>query len=173
MAQWFYNRALAPSTQRTYNSAQSRYVSFCSSFNLSPLPLTQSGLCKFVAFLATEGVAHKSIKGYLSALRHWHISSCGSDPNINSLPTLAYVLQGVKRVQTTSGSNKPRVRLPITSAVMRLLKGAWERQHQGPSFNHKMLWAVACTCFFGFFAIWGSYSSIAISIRPRRPFIDG
>ena len=78
-------------------------------------------------------------KGYLSALHHWHISSGGSDPNINSLPILAYVLQGVERVQATSRSNKSRMGLPITSAVMRLLKGTRESDQQGPSFNHKML----------------------------------
>ena len=62
--------------------------------------------------------------------------------------TLQYVLQGIKRFQATNGVNKPRPRLPITSAIMRQLKRYWESK--GPSYNHTMFWAAACTCFFGF-----------------------
>ena len=72
----------------------------------------------------------------------------GGDQLSYDMPTLSYVLQGVQRAQACSGSNKPRPRLPITAAVMRLLKHAWEAQ--GPSFNCTMLWAISCTCFFGF-----------------------
>lgn len=84
-----------------YNSAQARYRAFCVSINVSTLPVTQSTLCHFVALLASQGIAHKSIKGYLSAIRHLHISSVGTDPLINDMVVLTYVLQGVKRSQAT------------------------------------------------------------------------
>ena len=148
MAQWLFSQALAPSTLRTYHSARARFVSFCGTANLQTLPITQSCLCRFVTYLASDGVAHRSKKCYLSALRHWQISTLGYDPNISCMPTLSYVLQGVQRAQACSGSNKPCPRLPITAEVMRLMKHAWEAQ--GPSFNRTMLWAVSCTCFFGF-----------------------
>ena len=145
MAQIYLNQALAPSTQRTYLSAESRYITFCNYYNIPPLPVNISSVCALVASLAA---AYKSIKGYLSAIRYYQIMSLGYDPNISGMAVLGYVLQGIKRSQALAGSNKPRTRLPITSSIMRNLKSTWE--HQGASYNHKMLWAACCTCFFGF-----------------------
>ena len=133
---------------RMYNSAQLRYRNFCSSMNISPLPIAQSYLCQFVASLASQGVAHKSIKSYLSAIRHLQISSLGTDPLISGMVVLIYVLHGIKRSQAVAGTNNPRTRLPITAGLMRSLKRHWESQ--GISFNTSMLWATACVCFFGF-----------------------
>ena len=144
----YYNQALAPSTMRMYNSAQLRYRNFCSSMNIPPLPIAQSYLCQFVASLASQGVSHKSIKGYLSAIRHLQISSLGTDPLISGMVVLSYVLQGIKRSQAVAGTNNPRTRLPITAGLMRSLKCHGESQ--GISFNTSMLWATACVCFFGF-----------------------
>ena len=72
--------------------------------------------------LVSQGIAHKSIKAYLSAAQHMQVSALGFDPNISSMLSLQYVLQGIKRVQAMTGSNKPCPRLPITSSTMRLLK---------------------------------------------------
>ena len=141
----YYTQAIAPSTMRMYNSAQLRYRNFCSSMNISLLPIAQSYLCQFVA---SQGVAHKSIKGYLSAIRHLQISPLGTDPLISGMVVLSYVLQGIKRSQAVAGTNNPRTRLPITAGLMRSLKRHWESQ--GISFNTSMLWATACVCFFGF-----------------------
>ena len=105
-------------------------------------------MCIFVSHLASQGVSHKSIKCYLSAIRHFHISAIGSDPNICSMTTLGYVLLGIKRVQANLGLASPRRRLPITAAIMRVLKRSWEAQ--GVSFDRQMLWAACCTCFHGF-----------------------
>lgn len=140
--------ALAPSTQRSYSSIQTRYLVFCSSLHLSPIPVSQDVLCKFVVWLAAQGVSHSSIKGYLSAIHHLHITSLCQDPAIGCMAGLHYVLQGIKRIQSMSPATRPTVRLPVTAGVMRLLKRAWEQQ--GPSYNRSMLWAALCTCFFGF-----------------------
>lgn len=148
MVQEYFLQALAPSTRRSYHSAHLRYIEFCTSLNLSPLPIIQSHLCQFVSQLAAEGLAHRSIKSYLSALRYLQIELLGTDPNINGMLVLSYVLQGIKRNQASSGSYSPRSRLPITSNVMRALKRGWELN--GVTFNNTMLWAAACCCFFGF-----------------------
>lgn len=67
---------------------------------------------------------------------------------MSSMAILQCALSGIKRVQATIGSNKPRPRLPITSALMKALKKSWESQ--APSYNTAMLWAATCTCYFGF-----------------------
>jgi hypothetical protein len=102
---------------------------------------------KFVAWLAAQVLAHSSIKGYLSGIRQLHLLQYGVEAGIGSMPLLHAVLQGVKRLQVTPVR---RSRLPITSSVLRLLKRAWERSAGATSFDIRMLWAVGCTCFFGF-----------------------
>ena len=145
LAQSFFAHALAPSTHRTYRSAQRRYTDFCGTSSLSPIPVTQSILCLYVSSLAAQGVAHKSIKGYLSAIRHLQVDT---DTGISEMVTLSYILTGIKRTQAASGSNAQRQRLPITAPIMRELKRAWESM--GINFNRLMLWAACCACFHGF-----------------------
>ena len=65
-----------------------------------------------------------------------------------SWPRLECTLQGVKLKQAKTGGTRPRERLPITPAILRLLKGVWEAE--GVKRDNIMLWAVCCTCFFGF-----------------------
>ena len=132
---------LAPSTQRSYSSTQTRYFNFCSSLDLLPIPVSQNVLCRYVVWLAAQGVSHSSIKGYLSAIHHLHITSLCQDPAIGCMAGLHYVLQGIKRIQSMSPAARPSARLPVTGGVMRLLKRAWEQQ--GPSFNRSMLWAAS------------------------------
>ena len=101
---------------------------------------------KFVAWLATEGLAPGSIKGYLSGIRQLHLLRYGVDPRLGEMP----LLYAMKRFQSVSGTTVHRPRLPITSTVMRLLKQAWERSAVAAPFDMRMLWAVSCTCFFRF-----------------------
>ena len=63
--QRYFAAGLAPATQKTYQSAECRYLEFCSSFSLVPLPTSESLLCYFAACLGQQGLAHTSIKTYL------------------------------------------------------------------------------------------------------------
>ena len=148
MVQQCFIQSLAPTTIRSYHSAHIRYINFCITFNLSPIPVTQSTLCRFVALLAQEGVAHKTLKAYLSAVRYLHLPISGTDPGIRDMTLLSYVMQGIRRGQAAANTNRPRPRLPITAEILRSLKLSWEAS--GISFDTRMLWAVSCTCFFGF-----------------------
>ena len=148
MVQFYLRSALAPSTQRTYSSAQKRYLVFCSTSSLAPLPLSDSTLCRYVAHLAREHIKHKSIKTYLSALRNLQIMAQMGDPFRNTFSLLEQVLNGIKREQAKSGSLKSRERLPITPEILRHIRRVWERNSTHPDMI--MLWAACCTCFFGF-----------------------
>ena len=136
LAQVYFGQALAPTARGTYQSAHRRYLDFCSSINVRPLPITQCTLCLFVTQLASQGVSNKSIKGYLSALRYLQIAADGSEPGISGMATLGYIVLGIKRVQGRTGACALRPRLPITAAIMRVLKRSWETH--GASFKGKL-----------------------------------
>lgn len=80
--QGFYSQglALALATRRVYESAVRRFLTFCTSANLSLYPVSESTLCLFASHLATEGLKHQSIRGYLSGVRHFYISWGNPDP---------------------------------------------------------------------------------------------
>ena len=100
-----------------HSTAQKRYISFCSSFGLSPLPLTERSLCLFAAFLAIQGPQASSIMAYLSAVRHLQIPVGRPSPTSDLWPWLHYVSRGIKRSQ-----NQPqRVRLSITTSILKQL----------------------------------------------------
>ena len=143
LVRYLLQNALAPSTRWTYQS-QSRYLSFCALFGINPLPLCQGTLMKFVAWLAAQGLTNSSMKGYLSGIWQQHLLQYGVEPGIGSIPLLHAALQGVKILQAMPAR---RPRLPITSSLLRLLKLAWERSARAATYD---IWAVACTCFFGF-----------------------
>ena len=63
------------------------------------------------------------------------------------MPILEYVLRGVRRLPRTTQQHQ---RLPITPAILHLLRSAWSQVPQENRHNATMLWAACCTGFFGF-----------------------
>ena len=147
--QHLFKNSLAPSTRRTYESSKKRYLAFCQAMNLHPCPITQGMLCLYVAHLYQDGLAHTSIKSYLSAVRNMQISKGMPDPFASPLPQLKLVIRGVKVCRGLQGRNIPRQKLPITPSILRQLKSLWKPH--ATEYKFIMLWAVCCTCFFGFF----------------------
>ena len=78
--EFFFRNGLAESTQRSYNSAKRRYIHFCKSHNMSPIPASERQLGQYVSYLALANLAHSTIKCYLAAVRHLHIAEGAADP---------------------------------------------------------------------------------------------
>ena len=103
-ASWRAALRLADSSHRTYKSGENRFLHFCQMSGVSPLPVSEGVLCKFVSYLAGEGLKHRSIKPYLSGVRYLQIRCGYADPFHNSqLPCLDYTMKGVKQVQAGVG----------------------------------------------------------------------
>ena len=64
------------------------------------------------------------------------------------MPQLEYVTKGYKRAVP----NHSRTRLPITPPILSKLREEWEKLPVRP--DGVMLWAAACTCFYGFLRAW-------------------
>ena len=146
---WFYfQAALAPSTQRTYRSGKNRYQKFCEKAAVTPIPVTEQTLCRFVAYLAQEGLAHQTIKGYLSVVRHLQISRGLPDPFQQAQPKLVYTLKGIKSTQAKESHRQSRSRLPMTPKILCHMRQILNRAQTDR--NNIMIWAACCMCFYGF-----------------------
>ena len=136
-------QGVAPSTQKTYNSAERLFVDFCQRSDRTPLPASESTLILFVAELA-QTRAHSTIRVYLAGVRHLHILNGWANP-LENTPRLSLVVKGVRRVKP----KRADPRLPITPAILvRIHQGL----QQGPmaEFDKVMLWAACTLAFFGF-----------------------
>ena len=147
MVQFYFTNGIAASTRRSYSSAQLRYLEFCSKHQHNSLPLSESTLCQYVAYLANEAVSQASIKSYLSALRQLQIAHSMHDPRVGDMCRLQQVLRGIKSIQAQKGA-QPRVRLPITPHILCGIRRVLETDAR--AFNNIMLWAACTLCFFGF-----------------------
>ena len=63
--QRYFAAGLMPATHKTYLSAEKRYLNFCKSFSIVPLPTSEGILCYFVACLGQQGLAHTTIRTYV------------------------------------------------------------------------------------------------------------
>ena len=128
VVQRYLGNCVAPSTRAAYSSVVCRYHNFCNRFNIqNPFPLTESILCRFVAFLGKEGLKHRSLKVYLSGLRFFTNSSSSRQSipqGLHACPLLDYMLAGIKQAESRVASHTDP-RLPITIQVFRSLKLVW------------------------------------------------
>ena len=148
LVRFYFKKGLAASTQRTYKSAQDRFLHFCASSGFNPVPVTQSLLCVYVSFLADLHLKHSTIKVYLSAVRNLQIAAGHSDPFAETaMPQLDQVMKGIKRVEAEKGIEK-RECLPITPDILLKLKEVWSSKMA--EFDTKMIWAACCLCSFAF-----------------------
>jgi len=107
-------------------------------------------LCHFAATLAVEGLYHRTMKSYMTGVRHLHISEGHGDPflaGLHRLHRLHYVLCDVKHAERMARVTK-RERRPITHDLLRKIKGMWD--HRAHEADVVMLWAACCLAYFGF-----------------------
>ena len=148
---YFCSKGIAESTNKTYQSALKRFYAFCSIFSIiSPFPVSEHILCYFSSYLARQHLSPQTIKTYLSGIRHMQITLGLPEPRaFSSLPRLRLVQSGIQRTHSQRTTALPKVRLPITPAILLKMKGIWTTRAADPDIV--MLWAAAVLCFFGFF----------------------
>ena len=143
-----FGQGLAPSTNRTYSTAHRRFLNFCSFYSIrTPFPLSEATLSYFATHLSKDGLKHRSIKAYMSGLRHAHIAMGFEDPFAGKpFPRLEYMLKGIKHAQAAAG-NQTRPRLPIIPPILSKLFKVWDST---ANLDSAMLKAACCLAFIGF-----------------------
>jgi hypothetical protein len=148
------SHGLAKSTWSTYATAK-RMLAMCGKAKKKRMdfPLQEDDVLEFVGWLAGERkVKAGTISSYLAGLRQLHLLEGMEPPAIRS-DLVKFLLQGKKNMDNikarTEGSRK---RLPMTIAVMKLLKEEIRRWEV--KIDQKLLtWAIATIAFHGAFRI--------------------
>ena len=142
VAEDLIRNSLAPSTQRAYGAAQAQYCNFCRLINAKPIPASEQLLVLFAAYMAQK-CCYSTIRVYLSAVRHLHISNGYGDPLAGALQ-LNLTLRGVKRKKPQTGD----ARLPITPLILQKILEVVRRDPQ--NYTNLMMWAACCLGYFAF-----------------------
>ena len=128
------------STWRTYSAQLSASLDFCGKLNISPAPISQLDIGRYIAFLSRR-LYFSSIRQYLN-VRLIHLDSGLKNP-LEQNWYVASILKGVRRVKGNSSLQK----LPITFDILRAifmkldLKCSFERS----------FWTACLVTFFCFF----------------------
>ena len=146
----YFENGLAPATQRCYRAGQQSYAQFCTQANVTQIPTSESTLSLFIAHLARTGLAHSTIKVYLSSIGNLHLSCNHHHEYRRSLtPRLEQILRGIKREQACT--RPARVRLPVTVDIMHSIYSILSKTPN--QYQAIMLWAACCIAFFGFLRV--------------------
>ena len=97
------------------------YVAFCESFRINSLPVSEDTLCYYVACLGQQGLAHSSIRTYLSGVRKLWIAHGFKDINYDEIPGLRRIIEGV-HIDQGRKCQAPHRHLPITPLILRKMK---------------------------------------------------
>ena len=146
----FLHNGLAVNTRTTYIAGQHRYRNFCQAINVTPIPTSEQTLLLFATHLATCNITYSTIKVYMSAIRHMHVTERHHEEFYSQLtPRVQLALKGIQKSQATSHTQ--RTRLPITLEILQSINGLLSAEPH--SYDNILIWAACCLAFFGFLRV--------------------
>jgi len=146
----FFRNGLAVNTRSTYIAGQRRYQNFCRAINATSIPTSEQTLLLFATHLADSNITYSTIKLYVSAIRHMHVTEgCHEEFYSQLTPQVQLALKGIQKSQATSQTQ--RTRLPITLEIMHSINGLLSEEPH--SYDNILLWVACCLAFFGFLRV--------------------
>ena len=139
--QFYRDNIFATSTNRTYMAQRLAYFEFCAKVKISPLPLSQVDLGRYIAYLS-RCLCFSSIRQYLNVVRLLHLEAGLANP-LKKNWYVPSIFKGVKRVT----GNMVTQKLPITIDI---LIGVLTKLDLTQSFD-RCFWMAYLVAFFSFF----------------------
>lgn len=133
--------SFAASTSRTYSAQHSAFLKFCVEMKISPVPLLQENLGRYIAFLSRR-LCFNSVKQYLNIVRLMHLEAGFQNP-LEKNWYVDSILKGVRRIKGDASVQK----LPITIDILRQL---FITLNLECAFD-RTFWAACLVGFFSFF----------------------
>ena len=131
----------AESTRCTYNCQLLLYLKFCSSLNISPLPISQHDLGRYIAFISSK-LSFSYVRQYLNAVRLLHLEGGYANPLLDNW-YISSILKGMRRLK----GDASRQKLPITCQILQRILTVLD-------FDQPFdlcFWAACLVGFFSFF----------------------
>ncbi len=138
------DQSVAEPTRRRYASAWKRYSEWCSRMKEAPLPVTEDKATTYVLVLARDGLRAETVKHHLAGLRMAQIKAGMAAPEWGIMARLVQLRKGLARLEVKKDRDI-LCREPVKWPHMRAMQAVWSTEGK----KGKMLWAVACMCFFG------------------------
>lgn len=138
---FFLQKGLADSTHWAYESSQRRFFSFCQELSLPCLPASEETVSLFIAYLGSQKLAYITIKSYLAAIYHLHISRLAFG---EISPRAHLIIRDTKHIQ---GVTPTLPRLPITPNILRANKH--HLASEPLKYDNRLYWVAMCLAFFG------------------------
>nr|XP_006821276.1 PREDICTED: uncharacterized protein LOC102807582 [Saccoglossus kowalevskii] len=133
---------------------------------MNPYPLTQRSTILFMTHLATSSLTYGTLKVYLAAIIRAHIEA-GFTSSIRDDLLLHFTMQGIKRHHGVPN----RVKLPITIALMRMLKNTVANHPTICDHDKAMLWSAFTLAFFGFLRVSEFVAPTSMTFDPQRTLL--
>ena len=99
-------------TRRTYSCQLLLYLKFCSSLNISPVPISQHDLGRYIAFISSK-LSFSSVRQYLNAVCLLHLEGGYANPLLDNW-YISSILKGMGRLK----GDVSRQKLPITCQIL-------------------------------------------------------
>ena len=145
------NFSLSKSTWSTYKTALNRLKDCAIDTNAKlDLPLDEKKILIFIGYLLNKKLAASTIDSYLSGLRQAQIAAGMGDMNLRT-PLIKQILRGRKN-QSLSERNNSRERLPVTPAILKVMKDYLKKSELHPE-RKLLIWCIASIGFNGGFRI--------------------
>ena len=151
----------AESSRRTYSCQLLLYLKFCSSLNISPVPISQHDLGRYIAFISSK-LSFSSVRQYLNAVRLLHLEGGYANPLLDNW-YISSILKGMRRLK----GDASRQKLPITCQILQRILTVLD-------FDKPFdlcFWAACLVGFFSFFVNltclflrWISLTHVSISV---------
>ena len=139
--QFYHANSFAASTSKTYSTQLLAFLRFCDEIKISPVPLSQENIGRYIAFLSRR-LCFNSVKQYLNAVRLVHLEAGLPNP-LDKNWYITSILKGVRWVKGDASVQK----LPITLDILRQIFLTLNLHN---SFD-RTFWAAYLVGFFSFF----------------------